>query len=93
MVAFTPRGTPETVPSSNSSVRKLCLYLVGILMNLCNVDGANWREVCDLNGVELFFGMIHLSNEKQILYCLECIKTCCRQCPECKVGLVGESEG
>lgn len=92
-VAFTPRGAPDTVPSSNSSVRKLCLYLVGILMNLCNVDGANCREICDLNGVELFFGMIHLSNEKQILYCLECIKTCCRQCPECKVGDAGALGG
>lgn len=56
-------------------------------MNLCNLDAGNCREFCNLNGIELLFGMIHLSNEKQILYCLECIKACCRYYPECKVGL------
>lgn len=48
-------------------------------MNLCNVDGENCIELANLNAIPLLASMIQLTNEKHILYCLECIKACCKQ--------------
>ena len=83
-----PSVPTEFISPRDSSVKKVCLYTVGILMNLCNVDGENCIELSNLNAIPLLASMIQLTNEKHILYCLECIKACCKQSLVSKVWLL-----
>lgn len=75
----------DVITSKDPAVKKLCLYSVGILMNLCNIDGDNCSELTSVNGISLISSMIQLTNEKHMLYCLECLRACCRQCETSKV--------
>lgn len=75
----------DVITSKDPAVKKLCLYSVGILMNLCNIDGDNCSELTNVNGISLISSMIQLTNEKHMLYCLECLRACCRQCETSKV--------
>ena len=77
--SITPQSSyTPFISSKDPSVKKLCLYTVGILMNLCNIDSKNCVELTNMNGIALISSMIQLTNERHMLYCLECIKACCR---------------
>ena len=71
---------------SDTGIRKVVLYLTGILMNISRLDAASCVEIGQLGGVEVLVQMIQVTREKQIVYCLECIRACCRHDESCKVG-------
>lgn len=71
---------------SDTGIRKVVLYLTGILMNISRLDAASCVEIGQLGGVEVLTQMIQVTREKQIVYCLECIRACCRHDENCKVG-------
>ena len=72
---------------ADSGVRKVVLYLTGVLMNISRLDAASCVEIGQLGGVEVLVQMIGVSREKQIVYCLECLSACCKQDASCKVGV------
>lgn len=72
---------------ADSGVRKVVLYLTGVLMNISRLDAASCVEIGQLGGVEVLVQMIGVSREKQIVYCLECLRACCKQDASCKVGV------
>lgn len=65
------------------------LYLTGVLMNISRLDAASCVEIGQLGGVEVLVQMIGVSREKQIVYCLECLRACCKQDESCKVEVRG----
>lgn len=65
----------------------MVLYLTGVLMNISRLDAASCVEIGQLGGVEVLVQMIGVSREKQIVYCLECLRACCKQDASCKVGV------
>ena len=71
---------------SDTGIRKVVLYLTGILMNISRLDAASCVEIGQLGGVEVLVQMIQVTRVKQIVYCLECILACCRHDESCKVG-------
>lgn len=71
---------------SDTGIRKVVLYLTGILMNISRLDAASCVEIGQLGGVKVLVQMIQVTREKQIVYCLECIRACCRHDESCKVG-------
>lgn len=80
------------VAPTDPSVRKLSVYLAGTLMNLSNVDARNCTEIVSLDGIETLMNRLQLSNDRYIVYCLECVRTCCRHNPDHCVALAGPCE-
>ena len=74
---------------ADSGVRKVVLYLTGVLMNISRMDAASCVEIGQLGGVEVLVQMIGVSREKQIVYCLECLRACCKHDESCKVEVWG----
>jgi hypothetical protein len=75
----------NSLTSNESNVRKVGMYCACLLMNLCNQNHENCVELISLNGLELLVNFIQMSNQKLIVYCLECIKICCKNVEEAKV--------
>ena len=80
------------VAPTDPSVKKLSVYLAGTLMNLSNVDTRNCTEIVSLDGIETLMNRLQLTNDRYIVYCLECVRTCCRHNPDHCVALAGPSE-
>ena len=72
--------------AGETNSKKVITYLVGILMNICRLDGVCCKEVIQFRGTELLIGMIQLTQERLAIFCIECLKACCKCCEECKVG-------
>lgn len=69
------------------SVKKLSVYLAGTLMNLSNVEACNCTEIVSLDGIETLMSHLQLTNDRYIVYCLECVRVCCRHNPDYCVAL------
>lgn len=79
----------DLLSSRDPGVRKIVSYLIGLLMNLCNLEKANCAELVGLDGIELLMSLVQLTNERLMLYALETVKSCCRWCPEARERLAG----
>ena len=77
-------SSSDLLSARDPSVRKIVSYLIGLLMNLCNLEKANCAELVGLDGVELLMSLIQLTNERMMIYALETVKSCCRWCPEAR---------
>ena len=65
--------------------RKVVVYLTGILINVSKSDPVSSNELAQLRGMEVMTQLLQVTQEKQSIYCLECINACCQQDPRCKV--------
>ena len=65
--------------------RKVVVYLTGILINVSKSDPVSSNELAQLRGMEVMTQLLQVTQEKQSIYCLECIKACCQKDSRCKV--------
>ena len=54
-------------------------------MNICKLDPSCCQEVGQFHGIATLVQLIQLTQERLSVYCIECIRACCRHCNECKV--------
>lgn len=78
--------SPNLSEGNNQLTRKVILYLTGILINVSRSDEVSCDEIGQLRGMEILTQLMQLTQEKQSIYCLECIKACCHRSELCKVG-------
>ena len=81
--------SPNLSEGNNQLTRKVILYLTGILINVSRSDKVSCDEIGQLRGMEILTQLMQLTQEKQSIYCLECIKACCHRSELCKVGAFG----
>ena len=77
----------ERVAGGETNSKKVLTYLVGILMNICKLDSICCREIVQFRGVEVLVELIQLTQERLAIFCIECLKTCCKHNEESKVRL------
>ena len=78
--------SPGQSEGNSLLTRKVILYLTGILVNVSRTDIVSCNEIGQLRGMEILTQLMQLTQEKQSIYCLECIKACCHRSELCKVG-------
>ena len=83
--------SPNLSEGNNQLTRKVILYLTGILINVSRSDKVSCDEIGQLRGMEILTQLMQLTQEKQSIYCLECIKACCHRSELCKdvIGTCG----